>query len=69
MLSVVQQQQQQQAQQPTFLLGTNFMTDTSDALAVCTTLLRLVDKLLSRYHTTLKDDAAALHRDRPMPHR
>ena len=55
--------------QPTFLLGANFITDTSDALAVCTTLLRLVDKLLGRYPTSLKDDAAALHRDRPMPHR
>ncbi|KAL3141212.1 hypothetical protein ABBQ38_003551 [Trebouxia sp. C0009 RCD-2024] len=55
--------------QPAFLLGTGFMNDTSDAQAVCTTLLRLVDKLLRRYPTTLKDDAAALHRDRPMPHR
>ena len=45
------------------------MNDTSDAQAVCTTLLRLVDKLLKRYPTSLKDDAAALHRDRPMPHR
>lgn len=55
--------------QSTFLLGANFISDTSDAMAVCTTLLRLVDKLLGRYATKLKDDAAAFHRDRPMPHR
>lgn len=55
--------------QPAFLLGAGFMNDTSDAQAVCTTLLRLVDKLLKRYPTALKDDAATLHRDRPMPHR
>ncbi|DBB01093.1 hypothetical protein WJX77_011966 [Trebouxia sp. C0004] len=55
--------------QPAFLLGAGFMNDTSDAQAVCTTLLRLVEKLLGRYLTALKDDAAALHRDRPMPHR
>ncbi|KAL0029185.1 hypothetical protein WJX79_001145 [Trebouxia sp. C0005] len=55
--------------QPGFLLGAGFMNETSDAQAVCTTLLRLVEKLVGRYPTALKDDAAALHRDRPMPHR
>ena len=55
--------------QPAFLLGAGFVNDTSDAQAVCTSLLRLVEKLLGRYTTALKDDAAALHRDRPMPHR
>ena len=45
------------------------MNDTSDGRAVCTTLLRLIDNMLGRYPTGLKDDAAALHRDRPMPHR
>ena len=45
------------------------MNDTSDGRAVCITLLRLVDNMLGRYPTGLKDDAAALHRDRPMPHR
>ena len=56
-------------QQPAFLLGAGFMNETSDGQAVCTTLLRLVDKLVKQYPTALKDDAAALHRDRPMPHR